>query len=80
MKVGSDQTESLAEIGLRIRKSRKAKGWSQEALAHEAGVDRSYVGGVERGERNITFTMLCLIAEALEEDLGELTKNLPLKK
>jgi len=53
-------------FGQRIRVLRKARGWSQEEFAHQVGLDRSYVGGVERGERNISLENICLIADALE--------------
>lgn len=67
----------LKTLGLRIRAKRKDKGWSQEGLADKAGVDRSYIGGVERGERNLTFTVLCQICSALECDVADLTLGLP---
>ena len=75
----TNRDKNLVELGQRIRDSRKAMGFSQEDLAHESGIDRSYIGGVERGERNVTFTMLCKIAAALKCDAGSLTRNLPLK-
>lgn len=67
----------LQILGQRIRDARKALGWSQEAFAHEAGIDRSYAGGIERGERNITFTILCQIAAALRSDVAALTVGIP---
>jgi len=45
---------------------------SQEGLAHDAGLDRSYVGQVERGERNITLDNIYRLAEALRVDAGAL--------
>lgn len=51
--------EILHELGKRIRAQRKSIGLTQEALALAANVDRSYYGAVERGERNITFTVPC---------------------
>ena len=45
---------------------RKAKGWSQERLALESGIARSYLGGVERGKRNIALLNICRLAQALE--------------
>lgn len=68
---------ALIELGSRIREARKAAGWTQEQLAMQAGVDRSYMGGVERGARNLTFTMLCQIAAALHCDIAALTRDLP---
>lgn len=67
----------LTELGNRIRAARIAVGLTQEDLAHESDIDRSYIGGVERGERNLTFTMLCKIARALRCDVSSLTKGLP---
>jgi transcriptional regulator with XRE-family HTH domain len=70
-------TQLLEELGSRIREHRKALGLTQEALAARADIDRSYIGGVERGERNLTFTVLCEICLALGCDVATLTKNLP---
>ena len=67
----------LSILGHRIRQRRKTIGWTQEDLADKAVIDRSYIGGVERGERNITFTMLCQICRALECDVAALTHGLP---
>lgn len=67
----------LEELGSRIRARRKGLGWTQEELAAKAEIDRSYIGGVERGERNLTFTMLCDICESLGCDVAELTAGLP---
>ena len=64
-------------LGQRIREVRKSNGVSQEDLAFEAGLDRSYMGGVERGDRNPSFLKLCAIAKALGCDVGSLTKDLP---
>ena len=67
----------LEELGKRIREKRKSLGWTQEELADNAGIDRSYVGGVERGERNITFNVLCQICKALRCDVAALTQGIP---
>ena len=69
---------NLKELGNRIRERRKLRGWTQEVFADEAQIDRSYVGGIERGERNITFTVLCQLCAALKCDVADLTKGLPL--
>ena len=53
------------EVGTRIRKLRTKKGWSQEDLGFESGLHRNYVGGVERGERNIAVVNLGKLATAL---------------
>lgn len=73
------KTSDLGELGNRIRAARTAIGLTQEELAHESDIDRSYIGGVERGERNLTFTMLCKIARALRCDVASLTNGLPRK-
>ena len=70
-------SKELKQLGNRIREKRKALGWTQEDLAAKAEIDRSYIGGVERGERNLTFTMLCQISAALGCDVAALTKGLP---
>jgi transcriptional regulator with XRE-family HTH domain len=67
----------LRELGGRIRAARIALGFSQEELAYKSDIDRSYIGGVERGERNITFNVLCKIATALRCDVAALTEDLP---
>lgn len=53
-------------FGVRLIELRKVKGWSQERLALESGLARSYLGGVERGHRNIAILNIVKLAEALE--------------
>lgn len=70
---------SLIKIGERIRELRIEKGYSQEAFAHEVGLDRTYMGSVERGERNIAALNLIKIAKTLKVEIGVLfpaAKNL----
>ncbi len=55
-----------------MRSLRKARGWSQEALADAAGIDRTYISGIERLVRNPTITVLERIATALEVPAGHL--------
>lgn len=55
-----------------MRSLRKARGWSQEALADAAGIDRTYISGIERLVRNPTITVLERIAAALEVPAGHL--------
>ena len=52
-------------FGMRVRELRKLRGWSQEEFALNVDLDRSYIGGVERGERNVSLENICLIAKAL---------------
>ena len=63
---------ALVKLGERIRDLRTSKGFSQEAFAAEAGLDRAYYGGVERGERNVASLNLIRIARALKVEVGEL--------
>lgn len=56
---------ALVSLGTAIREARKAKGLSQEALAALADIDRSYMGGIERGEHNLAIMNLLKIADAL---------------
>ena len=57
--------EMLVALGLAIKLLRAEVGLSQEALAADAGLDRSYMGGIERGEHNLTVINLGKIAGAL---------------
>jgi len=59
------KTDVKRLFGNRIRELRKSRGWSQEEFALRVDLDRSYIGGVERGERNISLENICLIATAL---------------
>lgn len=64
-------------LGQRIRARRRELGLSQEGLAHEAGLDRSYVGRIERGEHNLTFVALIRLCRAMRCDVASLTTGLP---
>jgi transcriptional regulator with XRE-family HTH domain len=68
---------SLVKLGQRIRELRTNKGFSQEDFAAACELDRTYMGGVERGERNIATLNLIRIAKTLKVEIGEL---LPLLK
>lgn len=52
-------------FGRRLASLRKERGWSQERLALESGIARSYLGGVERGMRNIALLNICRLANTL---------------
>jgi transcriptional regulator with XRE-family HTH domain len=60
------------KFGHRIRKLREDKKTSQEEMAYKAGVHRTYLGGIERGERNPSLKNIAAIAKALGVDLSEL--------
>ncbi|UCC32789.1 MAG: helix-turn-helix transcriptional regulator [Phycisphaerales bacterium] len=56
---------ALVRLGANLRKVREAKGWSQEELAFQCGIHRTYVGSVERGEYNVTILTLRKFTKAL---------------
>ena len=58
-------TKDLISLGLAIKELRLEFGFSQEALAFEAGIDRSYIGGIERGEHNLALVNLMKISQTL---------------
>ena len=64
-------------FGTRVRELRAERGLSQERLAELAKLHRNYVGGVERGERNLTFSSLCQICSGLNCDIAAVTKGIP---
>jgi len=67
--------EVQKRLGKRVAELRRKKGFSQEAFAHECGFHRSYMGAVERGEKNITIVMIEKIAKAFNITLAELFKS-----
>ena len=69
------QSPDLIRLGENIRRTRISKGHSQEDLAHQAGLDRTYLGGAERGERNLTVLSLLKISRPLQVSLSELLKG-----
>jgi len=67
-------TDPKKLFGDRLVELRKVKGWSQEVLAWESGLARSYIGGVERGQRNISLLNICKLANTLGVLPSELLK------
>jgi DNA-binding XRE family transcriptional regulator len=67
----------LLKLGLRIRAFRKVLGRNQKDFSKLCGLDRSYFGGVERGERNLSFFILCQICAGLKCDIAAVTKGIP---
>lgn len=63
-----------ARVGRYLRAHREAQGMSQEAFADVVGVHRTYMGGLERGERNITLRSLERLAETLGVDPVEMLR------
>ena len=76
MDVANSLSPATKKLGRRLRIRRSEVGLSQEEFAHAAGLDRSYVGSIERGERNISVRNLLRLAEAADIDPGELTNGL----
>ena len=59
-------------LAVNMKRLRKERGWSQEALADEAGLDRTYISGIERVVKNPTITVIERVASALSCPLGDL--------
>ena len=59
-------------FGARVRALRTEKGWSQEYFAFECGLHRTYIGAVERGERNVSLENIKKIADTFKIDIAEL--------
>lgn len=66
---------ALVRLGENLRKARRSRGWSQEELAFRCGVHRTYVGGVERAEYNVTILTLRRFTKALGISLGDVLKG-----
>ena len=62
----------LVRFGEAVRQQRKARGYSQEAFGDACGIDRSYMGGIERGEHNMTIINLLRISRCLRISVSEL--------
>lgn len=62
-------------FGERVRKLRKAKGYSQEAFALQCELDRTYVSGIERGVRNPTLQVLLILARGLGTTISNMTRG-----
>jgi len=67
--------EVQKKLGKRIAELRRKRGFSQEGFAHECGFHRSYMGAVERGEKNITIQQLTKIVKRLKISFSELFKG-----
>ncbi len=70
------QQDILVRFGFRVRELRLSKGYSQESFAAKCGLDRTYIGGIERGERNLALRNIENIAKALDMSLSELMRGL----
>jgi transcriptional regulator with XRE-family HTH domain len=67
---------AAVEFGTRVRGLRQDRQWSIEHLADDAGLHWTYVGSVERGERNISLRNICRLAKALGIGADDLMKGL----
>jgi transcriptional regulator with XRE-family HTH domain len=68
--------ELLERLGKRVQELRVSKGWSQEQFAHVCGLHRTYVGQIERAEKNISFENLTKLSAALGIALADLLSGL----
>ena len=68
--------EICKKFGSRVRDLRIAQGISQEVLAQKSGLHRTYIGGIERGERNISLVNIEKIAKALNLTLADIVDGL----
>lgn len=70
------RSKVLAVFGNRLRELRKERGFSQEGFAARCGLDRTYVGGIERGERNVALKNIAVIANALGLTISQLMEGI----
>jgi transcriptional regulator with XRE-family HTH domain len=70
-----DEQEFLREVGLRIRTRREAQNLTQAQLGENCDLDRTFIGSVERGERNVAILNLRKIAQALRIPLQDLLSD-----
>jgi transcriptional regulator with XRE-family HTH domain len=64
------------QLGDRIRKLRRKKGWSQEEFAGISGLHRTYIGAVERGEKNLTISTIHTLAKTLDTTIAQLFRGI----
>ena len=70
------KANDLKAFGANIRRLREALGISQEELAHRAGLHRTYIGGIERGERNLGLINVVKLARVLRTEPSELLRGI----
>lgn len=71
-----EKNPDLVAMGLAIRQRRKALGYSQEGFGDACGIDRSYMGGIERGEHNLALVNILKIVQALKVNPSEFFRDL----
>ena len=69
------KTDPRTTFGKRLAALRKVRGWSQEQLSLESGLARSYLGGVERGQRNISLLNIHRLADSLTVPVSALFQD-----
>jgi transcriptional regulator with XRE-family HTH domain len=70
--VSPESKNQLKAFGLRVRKFREVLDWSQDQLAEQAELHRTYISGLERGERNVSVLNILRLARALKTTPGKL--------
>jgi transcriptional regulator with XRE-family HTH domain len=73
--IKTDNDGRLLKLGAAIRAARQERGLSQEALADAAGIDRSHMGKIERGERNVSVLNVARVADALGTSIASLAAS-----
>ncbi len=63
------------QVGLNVQKLRRERGWSQEELAFESGLHRTYISGIERGARNPAILVIDQLASALDVSPAQLLER-----
>jgi transcriptional regulator with XRE-family HTH domain len=76
MKKLAKEKALLKKLGNKIRELRASVGLSQEELAEKVGIHRTYIGSVERGERNVSIINMFYIARSLNSSLSELFESI----
>jgi transcriptional regulator with XRE-family HTH domain len=69
-----DSTSVRKDLGRRVRGLREKRGWSQEELAHQSGLARSFAGAIERGEKDLRITTLVKLADTFRIPISLLFK------
>ena len=73
--MSSADMDICKQVGLNVRRLRLEKGWSQEQLADEVDLHRTYISGIERGVRNPTVKIVAQLAARLDVEPGELLET-----
>lgn len=68
----STQSIILRDFGIRVQELRKQRKWSQMDLADRTGLHRTYIGAIERGERNLSLINIAKLAEAFNIEIADL--------